>query len=92
MGIVGSALYVLYEDERGAWRVQAVRVWVVPLCGRYAVLRPSVLQVPVSPGSFTSRLALPETWRGLRNAELDAVPIAGVYLLNSLYMYICVFI
>lgn len=28
---------------------------------------------PVSTGSFASRLALPESWRGIRNDELDAI-------------------
>ncbi|BFZ55381.1 hypothetical protein PYCC9005_002421 [Savitreella phatthalungensis] len=28
--------------------------------------------VPVGPGSFASRLALPEAWRGLRDSQLDA--------------------
>ncbi|PHH67957.1 hypothetical protein CDD83_6329 [Cordyceps sp. RAO-2017] len=32
--------------------------------------------VPDAPGSFASRKPLPEAWRGLRDAELDAV--AGV--------------
>jgi uncharacterized UPF0160 family protein len=44
-------LYVVYPDESGKWRVQAV---------------------PVSPESFESRKALPEAWRGLRDAALSA--------------------
>ena len=32
---------------------------------------------PESPDSFMSRLALPEVWRGLRDAELDAALIAA---------------
>jgi len=37
-----------------------------------------VRAVPVAPGSFESRLALPEKWRGLRDSDLDALlPEAG---------------
>jgi uncharacterized UPF0160 family protein len=37
-----------------------------------------VAAVPSAPGSFQSRLALPEPWRGLRDAQLDAVTgVAG---------------
>lgn len=43
-------LYVVYPDESGKWRVQAV---------------------PESPESFTSRKALPEQWRGVRETDLD---------------------
>lgn len=45
-------LYVIYPDESGKWRIQAV---------------------PESPESFTSRKALPEQWRGVRDADLDKV-------------------
>lgn len=48
-------LYVVFGDESGAWRIQAV---------------------PIAPGSFTSRRALPRAWCGLRDAALDAA--AGV--------------
>jgi len=44
--------YVLYADQKGQWRVQAV---------------------PVSAGSFTSRLPLPEPWRGVRDEALSAL-------------------
>ena len=53
------ALYVLFADTKGEWRVAAV---------------------PESPDSFASRKALPQPWRGLRDAELAAacgVPDAG---------------
>ncbi|PKI85545.1 hypothetical protein MVES1_000101 [Malassezia vespertilionis] len=43
-------LYVIYPDESGKWRVQAV---------------------PVSLESFTSRRALPEPWRGIRDEQLS---------------------
>lgn len=43
-------LYVVYPDESGKWRVQAV---------------------PVNSESFESRRALPEPWRGIRDAELS---------------------
>jgi uncharacterized UPF0160 family protein len=45
-------LYVLYEDEKKQWRVQAISA---------------------APGSFDSRKALPEAWRGLRDEQLSAV-------------------
>ena len=44
-------LYVLYTDQSGQWRVQAI---------------------PEEQGSFISRKALPEPWRGLRDDELSA--------------------
>lgn len=47
----GDIIYVVYADESGRWRVQAV---------------------PESPDSFASRKALPEQWRGVRDADLDA--------------------
>ena len=34
--------------------------------------------VPISPDSFQSRLPLPEPWRGVRDAELDAKAELGV--------------
>lgn len=46
----GDVIYVVYEDESGHWRVQAV---------------------PSSSNSFNLRKALPEQWRGVRDAELD---------------------
>ncbi|THV04932.1 metal-dependent protein hydrolase [Dendrothele bispora CBS 962.96] len=44
------ATYIVYPDESGNWRVQAV---------------------PVTPESFESRKALPESWRGLRDEALS---------------------
>ncbi|WFD32530.1 hypothetical protein MSPP1_003578 [Malassezia sp. CBS 17886] len=49
-------LYVVYPDESGKWRVQAV---------------------PVSSESFESRRALPEPWRGIRDADLDKLSGIG---------------
>ncbi|CAO1638977.1 unnamed protein product [Sympodiomycopsis kandeliae] len=46
----GQILYVIYPDESGKWRIQAV---------------------PESPESFTSRKALPEQWRGVRDQQLS---------------------
>ncbi|CAO1622714.1 unnamed protein product [Parajaminaea phylloscopi] len=48
----GDIIYVVYPDESGKWRVQAV---------------------PESQDSFASRKALPEQWRGVRDADLDAL-------------------
>lgn len=45
-------LYVVYPDEAGKWRIQAV---------------------PETADSFVSRKALPEAWRGVRDAQLDEV-------------------
>jgi len=56
LGCAGRALYMLYPDQGGKWRVQAV---------------------PEKEGSFRSRKALPESWRGLRDdvlSELIAIP------------------
>jgi len=44
------AKYVIFQDSRAGWRVQAV---------------------PKARGSFESRRALPDAWRGLRDAELS---------------------
>ncbi|KAI8613900.1 metal-dependent protein hydrolase [Chytriomyces sp. MP71] len=51
-----APLYILYPDESGKWRIQAV---------------------PQAPESFVSRKALPEVWRGVRDAalsELSGIP------------------
>lgn len=37
-----------------------------------------IMAVPVQPDSFESRLKLPEAWRGVRDADLDAVTGEGV--------------
>lgn len=47
-----SILYVVFPDESGSWRIQAV---------------------PVSESSFSSRKALPEPWRGVRDDKLSDV-------------------
>lgn len=52
MGVAGLVKYVLYTDQAGAWRVQAV---------------------PAAKGSFQSRLALPEPWRGVRDESLSTL-------------------
>jgi uncharacterized UPF0160 family protein len=57
MGCEGAVKYVIYQDSRGGFRVQAVAV---------------------EPGSFTSRRALPEAWRGVRGADLDQATPASV--------------
>ena len=44
--------YALYEDDKGAWRIQAI---------------------PLTPSSFENRKPLPKDWRGVRDADLDAV-------------------
>lgn len=49
-GCVGRSVYVLFQDSKGGWRVQAV---------------------PQAEGSFSSRLPLPEPWRGVRGAQLS---------------------
>lgn len=55
--------YVMYEDSKGGWRVQAV---------------------PIREGSFTSRLPLPEPWRGLRDDTLsNLVGIPGCIFVHA---------
>jgi uncharacterized UPF0160 family protein len=63
LGKEGSTLYVLYPDESGKWRIQAV---------------------PVSSGSFDSRKALPQEWRGLRDDALSsATGVPGCIFIHA---------
>jgi uncharacterized UPF0160 family protein len=63
LGKEGSTLYVLYPDESGKWRIQAV---------------------PLSSGSFESRKALPQEWRGLRDDTLSsATGVPGCIFIHA---------
>jgi uncharacterized UPF0160 family protein len=60
----GRLLFVLHPEDSGA-----VRVGVEP----GAKMRSRITCVPVdSKAAFANRLSLPQEWRGLRGAELDA--------------------